>query len=252
MNKRRFILKEDIDEEPIPLDISFEEVPTEVQALEEPVIEILPEEVPEEVAANAYTDLLQDLLRKQWDVINSADSIIATMDAQETEVNTEDVKAILNKLVEDTTVSIGMVTKALGVVDPSQEELMDQGVEKAEEVISSEPIEESLKEDYNAITDVSFSDYPYYKRYWMEEARYNLESLLEYYDEDGDENGLIIDSLTDSQIKDICETVANDISSYDGLWEQANEIICEIIQNELPKYESNLTLTSANLEEEKK
>ena len=80
----------------------------------------------------------------------------------------------------------------------------------------------------------------------------NLESLLEYYDEDGDENGLIIDSLTDSQIKDICETVANDISSYDGLWEQTNEIICEIIQNELPKYESNLTLTSANLEEEKK
>ena len=150
MNKRRFVLKEDFEDETIPVEFPVDEVDIlPVLPEEEPIVDAVPEEIPEEVAVSAYTDMLQDLLRKQWDVINSADSIIATISAEEaTGVNNEDVKAILKKFVEETTVSIGMVTKALGVVDPSQEELMDQGVEKAEEVINQEPdVVDELSED---------------------------------------------------------------------------------------------------------
>lgn len=252
MNKRRFILKEDIEETPIPVEFPIDEVDIlPVLPEEEPVIDSVQEEVPEEVAVNAYTDLLQDLLRKQWDVINSADSIIATIDTQEADINKEDVKAILNKLVEDTTVSIGMVTKALGVVDPSQEELMDQGVEKAEEVINQEPIEENLKEDLDVVDNLDFSNYPYYDRYWMEEAKYNIESLLASLDEN-DHDYLILESLDENQIKEICEEVSNEIGTYDSLWEEANNAICDIIRDNLSEYESNLQLTSTHLGEEKK
>ena len=101
------------------------------------------QEVPQETVVNAYSGLLQDLLRKQWDVINAADGIMATIDTEEADINKEDVKAILQKLVDETTVSIGMVTKALGVVDPDQEELMNKGVEQAEEVISQESTEDT-------------------------------------------------------------------------------------------------------------
>ena len=139
MSKRLTLAEDDVTLDDVVLtlpedDIVIPNVPEElpVEPVEEPVVT----EVAPEVVTSAYTDMLQDLLRKQWDVINSADSIIATIDSESAEVNKEDVKAILGKLVEDTTVAIGMVTKALGVVDPSQEELMNQGVAKAEEVIS--------------------------------------------------------------------------------------------------------------------
>lgn len=208
-------------------------------------------EVKDEIIVNAYSDLLQDLLRKQWDVINAADAIIATIDTESSEINKEDVKAILGKLVDDTTVSIGMVTKALGTVDPSQEELMDQGIEKAEEVITQEPIEESiektneivekhLKEDFNEeFRKIDFSNEEYWRRYWLEESLYQFDYITgdtEYFDFDEENEQLFeafLESLTKEDIEDILTGCADELGDDSRISEVISEDAYETVYNHI-------------------
>ena len=201
-------------------------------------------EVPQETVVNAYSGLLQDLLRKQWDVINAADGIMATVDGEAADINKEDVKSILQKLVDETTVSIGMVTKALGVVDPSQEELMNKGVEKAEEVISDTPKEEPVEESVKPLKEdnseewkkVDFSDSDYYDRFWQEECFYQLqyywENLEDYED---DEDIRILDVLSADEIKDIVIDAAEEVRNSDYLWEEINERIQDEIRDSISR-----------------
>ena len=252
---KRLVLSED-DVQDIELTIPEDDILIDTPVVvDEPVVDTEPE-VKEEVVVNAYTDMLQDLLRKQWDVINSADGIIATIDAESAEVNKEDVKAILSKLVDDTTVAIGMVTKALGVVDPSQEKLMDQGVAKAEEVISTDapstedvtikddeiiPVDESanktLKEDASDWSAVDFSDSEYYDRFWEEECFYQLQYLWENAEDYADdENIQELDNLSAEEIKDIVKDAASEVRNSDYLWEEINERIQDEIQDALSRF----------------
>jgi Glu-tRNA(Gln) amidotransferase subunit E-like FAD-binding protein len=235
---KRLILSED-DTKDVELTLPDDDVVVvdtpEVLPVEEPVVE---PEVKEEVVVNAYTDMLQDLLRKQWDVINSADGIMATIEAESADINKEDVKSILQKLVEDTTVSIGMVTKALGVVDPSQEELMDQGVAKAEEVINQEPIEESVKEplseDASDWRAVDFSSSDYYDRFWQEECFYQLQYFWENAEDYADDEDIQeLDNLSTDEIKDIIIDAAEEVRNSDYLWEEINERIQDEVLDSL-------------------
>ena len=234
---KRLVLSED-DIQDVELTLPEDDIVIDAPVIE-PVIETEPEtEVKEEVVVNAYTDMLQDLLRKQWDVINSADGIIATIDLESAEVNKEDVKAILNKLVEDTTVAIGMVTKALGVVDPSQEELMDKGIEKAEEVINQEPIEESVKEplseDASDWRAVDFSNSDYYDRFWQEECFYQLQYFWENAEDYADDEDIQeLDNLSTDEIKDIIIDAAEEVRNSDYLWEEINERIQDEVLDSL-------------------
>ena len=253
MSKRLTLAEDDVTLDDVVLtlpedDIVIPNVPEElpVEPVEEPVVT----EVAPEVVTSAYTDMLQDLLRKQWDVINSADSIIATIDSESAEVNKEDVKAILGKLVEDTTVAIGMVTKALGVVDPSQEELMNQGVAKAEEVISSEPVTESveqplMEDNSSAWNTVSFENDPYYERFWEEECFYHLQYLWENAEEyEDDENIQWLDELSSQEIYDICHSAAEEVRDSDYLWEEISERVQDDTEAALADYVSTLRNTS--------
>lgn len=259
--KKRLVLNEDLVDE---LEIEpIEEIPVDVIP-EEPVL--VEPEVKPEIVKSMYVDMLQDLLRKQWDVINASDSLVSTIDSEESPAfDKEKVTAILKKLSEDITVAIGMTTKAMAVVDPSQEELMNIGVEKADEVIetssedvpdpdgvtfdlsdgSGEPVEvtvkdgeiveESLDEDiHDEFKAVDFSGEEYYDRYWEEEALYNLEYRLDNI-EDEDEDSIYreIENLTASQIMDICRDAADSVRNSDYLWEQVREIIDDSIDSSL-------------------
>lgn len=239
MVDRRLVLSE---EDSDILDIVEPEEATLV--LDTPVEDVVVAEEPNvepDVVTNAYTDMLQDLLRKQWDVINSADGIIATLSQEESDVvNKEDIKAILSKLVDDTTVAIGMVTKALGVVDPSQEELMNQGVEKAEEVINQEPIKEDiekhdeLNEDASDWKAVDFSGDEYYDRFWEEECFYQLQYLWENMDDYPDDEDIQeLDNLSTEDIEDIVRDAASEVRNYDYLWEELNECIMKELKDAL-------------------
>ena len=231
--------------------------------IEEPVIEPTSVEQPkEEVVNNAYAGLLQDLLKKQWEVVNTVDSIIATMEPDEFAAHKEDLKAILLKIVEATTVTIGMATKAIGVIDPSQEELMAQGVEQAEEVVGNdipapegvtfdlsdgtgEPIEVTVKDGeiieeekeqlnegtWDTIQKVSFEDEPYYKRMWEEEALYQLGSI---FDDDIEnkfdaEDIAFVEDLSKEDIENICKKVYDRISDMSGIWDDINETVCDTV-----------------------
>ena len=153
LNNKKKLLKEDIEdellvlpeEEPI-IEPVIDEIPAEEVSLEEPT---------EEVVQNAYSDMLQDLLQKQWEVINSCDSVIATFTDLEDlpETNKEELIAVLKSLSEETIKTVGITTKAMSLVDPKQEELMDAGeeianaaIENAEEVPEEEPEEEIIEE----------------------------------------------------------------------------------------------------------
>lgn len=267
MIDRRLVLSE---EDSDVLDIVEPEEATLV--LDTPVEDVVVAEEPNvepDVVTNAYTDMLQDLLRKQWDVINSADGIIATLSQEESgAVNKEDIKAILSKLVDDTTVAIGMVTKALGVVDPSQEELMNQGVEKAEGVISKDvpspdgvifdlsdgsgepeevlvkdgevtPVEENVKplnEDASDWRAVDFSGDDYYDRFWEEECFYQLQYFWENMEDYSDEEDIQeLDNLSTEDIEEIVRDAASEVRDSDYLWEEINERIQDEVRDALSR-----------------
>lgn len=108
----KFILKEDITEEEIE---------------EESVID-------EETKNASLVALLNDTINKEWDELNVLNSTLATMKYEAPEK--EDVISILDNIITEKNIHIGMLTKALSLLNPETQELMDAGVEKAEEVIS--------------------------------------------------------------------------------------------------------------------
>jgi len=151
MKKNKMLLEEAEDEVKFADDDVFysdEPVPVDLP----PVEPDLPPVVEPEVVHNAYNDVMQDLLKKQWDVINACDGIVATLSTEENiTFDKEAVTSILRTLADDITASIGMTTKAMSVVDPTQDELMKEGERKADDVINASEkevveVEESLNE----------------------------------------------------------------------------------------------------------
>ena len=131
-------------------DVFYSDEPVQVDL--PPVEPDLPPVVEPEVIHNAYNDVMQDLLKKQWDVINACDGIIATLSTEENiAFDKEAVTSILRALADDITSSIGMTTRAMSVVDPTQDELMKEGERKADDMINASEkeipeVEESLDE----------------------------------------------------------------------------------------------------------
>ena len=101
---------------------------------------IIPNEVPEDkdVIKNAYLAALNNVLNATWDIISELNSVIATSEVANDCPNKEDVKNILNTIVDDTTITIGMLNKAIELVNPKFGELINQGENKAEDSIESD------------------------------------------------------------------------------------------------------------------
>ena len=196
MKNKRFLLNEEEGLDQIELE----------PIVVEPEMEVQIEEPKPEVVTTAYMDMLQDVLRKQWDVINACDSIVASLSMDESiPFNKEDVSSVLKKIVEDTTVAIGMTTKAISTVDPKQEDLMADGVDKAEEVINNtgEHVEETLteaetseKEHKKKIVDLIASETDVFDK--------DLK-LIEYFTKLYSNGELLITHLTKSEIKELKE-----------------------------------------------
>ena len=241
MKNRRFLLNEEEGLEPIEIE----------PIIVEPEIETPIEEPQPEVVTTAYMDMLQEVLRKQWDVINACDGLVASLSTDENvPFNKEDVSAVLKKIVEDTTVTIGMATKAISTVDPKQDELMSDGVAKAEQAIEEQPKEEVIEvipeskesdlvesKTLNEELAVDLSDLEYYDRYWAEEALYQLEYIMDniedYSDYEGWEN---LSDLPADVLKDICVDVADSVRNSDYLWEQINEIIMDRLNDSINEH----------------
>lgn len=114
--------------------------------LEEPVEETLApveEVIPEEQKKAAFTGLLNDLVKDEFALIEKFNSAIATLEAEEVE-NKEEILTILKSILDEKNVDVGMLTKTLELIDSKNTDLMNAGVEKAEEIIS-EPASTDLE-----------------------------------------------------------------------------------------------------------
>lgn len=113
--KEAILLDEPIDELP-PVAIS----PTEI---EEPKVD-------DSIKENAMSSIIANEISSTYNSIDSIKSIIATISSEMPE--REDVIAIMNQLVDDKTIHVGMLQKAIDLIDGKTNELIDNGIEAAE------------------------------------------------------------------------------------------------------------------------
>jgi bacterioferritin (cytochrome b1) len=92
------------------------------------------EEPSEEVKNAALVQMINDSINSEWDSLNKIKSNIATLESEAPEQ--DEIKEILKTILMEKTIHIGMLTKALSLLDKETQDLMDAGVEKAEAVIS--------------------------------------------------------------------------------------------------------------------
>lgn len=119
-------MKREIIKEAILLDEPIDELPP---------VEISPTNIEEpkednEIKNNAMSSIIANEISNTYTSIDSIKSIIATISSEMPE--REDVVAILNQLVDDNTIHIGMLQKAMDLIDGKSSDLIDAGVESAE------------------------------------------------------------------------------------------------------------------------
>lgn len=127
------------------------EVPAEVTE-EEPEIEELPSM---EIVKNAFTDSVNGLITDGFKSISDATALISTMENEKVEFDKEAVKTIISKFVDETTINIGLLTKALELIDGKQTSLMNDGIAQAEDLIAEEPDEVVSEEEKPVKEDLS-------------------------------------------------------------------------------------------------
>lgn len=98
------------------------------------------DEVKEEGASFGISNALSMLVQNIWGTISDIKSIIASIKDGNLKVESwESIEKILNSVIDDFTINVGMLTRASSLLDSDKAaELMDQGTQKAEEIISSE------------------------------------------------------------------------------------------------------------------
>ena len=127
------ICEEETHDEPAPEGVTFDLSDGTGEPEE---VTIKAEEPSEQVQENAFSDLINFAIQKEWEIISQINSLIATFDYEYKEDNKDDVTAILNQLVDDSTINVGMLHKVAELVSNKTADLMNAGEEKAEEIIS--------------------------------------------------------------------------------------------------------------------
>lgn len=90
--------------------------------------------------ANALYALLSGALGRKMDEIDEVKSLIATF-GYRGEGRFDDVIKILNGMLDDDTIHLGMYQKSLELMNPDMQDRMEAGKDKAEEIIGEEPKE---------------------------------------------------------------------------------------------------------------
>lgn len=95
-------------------------------------------EVDTKIAKVACEETITHLMQEAWDFISNVNSIIATLDVNYKEDSKDDVIELLNAVVDDTTISIGVLQKITNMMNSKKVELLDAGEVKAEEILTNE------------------------------------------------------------------------------------------------------------------
>ena len=139
LNESKILLEEPEDEKTLePIDIENKE--DEVDSQEEESTSSNDIEVEEEPTSSqdenldsGISSMINSSIVSTWNRIDEFTSMIATVKSYS---NYESLNSILQSILDDEMIHIGQLQKALSLVS-SSEDLISQGVEKAEEVIDS-------------------------------------------------------------------------------------------------------------------
>ena len=105
----------------------------EEQEVNEPQINDVPKD--SEMADIGFNDMINSLIKQLWDDVSLVNSFIVTIDERYQGDNKENLKAILNDIVDDLTIDVGMSHKALDLISTKVNDLIDAGQKRAEEII---------------------------------------------------------------------------------------------------------------------
>lgn len=106
---------------------------------EEPIVVPTEPEIPQEIENNAISGLLGTEIANVYTNIDALKSIIATIALESPE--RQDIIDILNTIIDERTMQIGMLQQAMGLVDNKHTELIDAGEEKGT-ALAGEPANE--------------------------------------------------------------------------------------------------------------
>ena len=138
--------KIDILTEAIELEEPVEELPP-IEA-ETPIIKETPAEEPSiEIKENAIAGMIGSEVSNAYNSIDSLRSVIATIAAEVP--NREDILTILNDVIDSTTIQIGMLQKAIDLIDGKSNDLLDDGNDAADNALQDSNIagEDAIKEE---------------------------------------------------------------------------------------------------------
>ena len=108
--------------------IKVEPVPVEQQP-QEPVVD-------DKIATVACEEAVNSLTHQAWDFISSVNSVIATLDINYKEDVKKDVIELLNAIIDDSTINIGMLQKITNMMNIKKVDLLDAGEDKAEKILT--------------------------------------------------------------------------------------------------------------------
>lgn len=134
--QEKIILEEPEDIEVDSVKMNVDELPP--VELDKP-IEVEAPKVDDETKSASFIDVLSMEMSETYNDISSLKSILTTLNVELPE--RDDIKDILNGIIDERTMHVGMIQKAIDMLNSEHKELLDAGEEKAEQ-IASEPANE--------------------------------------------------------------------------------------------------------------
>lgn len=104
------------------------------------------QDIPEHIVQNALETESNTIIQSIWALISNINGLSASLDFDYKDSNKEDIKEILESMVNDLTIDIGMMYKVISIINNKTTELIDDGKQKAEELINSDETEESTND----------------------------------------------------------------------------------------------------------
>lgn len=116
--------------------ISLDEIDT--MQISDPEQQKTEQEVPENIINNACQDIINNLIQSAWNFVSEVNSTIATIDYDfKDEKTKKEIIELLNTVVDDATVNIGILHKVFELLNSEKADLLNSGQEKAEEIINN-------------------------------------------------------------------------------------------------------------------
>lgn len=99
---------------------------------------------------NGFKITINDIIQQSWGLVNNINSILTTVNIDPKVVIDDNILEILNSIINDVTIDIGMLYKVIEMLDSKTSELIEVGEEKAEDVIDSVESNDATNDEFES------------------------------------------------------------------------------------------------------